>query len=143
MAAYVTGIAQTQDVNDLEKLLGGIEGLDNTKFVVITSADRSDQHDDSFIEFVHAASEDHWILDSGGTQMPGLEIATDKLGYLGHPHVVEHVGTLPIPDDEADNYNDAIDNGRSVVAHVADGNAPALEAEFRKAGLAHVKTFTG
>jgi hypothetical protein len=143
VAAYVTGIAQTQNVNDLEKLLGGIEGLDTTKFVVITSADRTDEHDDSFIEFVHAAGDDHIILDSGGTQMPGLEIATDKLGYLGHPHVIQHVGSLPIPDDEADNYNDAIDDGRSVVAYVADGNAPRLEAEFRKAGLAHVKTFTG
>jgi hypothetical protein len=141
VAAYVTGIAPTQDVNELEKLLDGISGLDNSKFVVITSADRTDEHDDSFIEFVHAASEDHWILDSGGTQMPGLEIATDKLGYLGHPHVIQHVGTLPIPEDEADNYNDAIDNGRTVIAYPADGNATTVEAQFRGAGIAHVKTF--
>jgi hypothetical protein len=143
VAAYVTGIAPTQDVNDLEKMLGGLAGLDNAKFVVITSADRTDEHDDSFIEFVHAASEDHWILDGGGTQMPGLEIATDKLGYLGHPHVIQHVGTLPIPEDEADNYNDAIDNGRSVVAYAVDGNIAEVESEFRSAGLAHVKTFRG
>jgi hypothetical protein len=57
--------------------------------------------------------------------------------------VIQHVGNLPIPDDEADNYNDAIDNGRTVIAYPVDGNTATIEAAFRAAGLAHVKTFKG
>jgi hypothetical protein len=142
LPAYVTGIAPTQDVNELEKILGNIPSIDHSKLVVITNADRTDEHDDSFLNFIHASMEDdRYIVSSGGTGVPDLEVRTEHLGYLGHPHVVQHVGTLPIPEDEADNYNDAIENGRSVVAYPADGNSAAIQAEFRSAGLAHVKTF--
>ncbi|HTU69743.1 MAG TPA: hypothetical protein VMF11_05430 [Candidatus Baltobacteraceae bacterium] len=142
MPAFVTGIAPTQDVGELEKLLGGIAGVDRSKFVVITSAEPSDEHDDSFLQFAHV-DDDALILDGGGTRVPDLETHTTSLGYLGHPHVVHHVGTLPIPDDEADNYNDAIENGRTVVAYPVDGNASGVETAFHGAGLAHVKTFRG
>ena len=147
MAAFVTGIAQTQDVNELEKLLGGIAGLDHDKFVVITKCDRTDEHEDSFLEFAHAAEVEGTnalILDGGGTRVPDInQPGTIQLGYLGHPHVVQHCGNLPIPEDEADNYNDAIDNGRTVVAYPVDGDAAAAESAFRNAGLARVKTFKG
>jgi len=53
VAAFVTGIAPTQDVGQLEKIIGGM-GLDHDKFVVITKRERTDEHDDSFIEFAHA-----------------------------------------------------------------------------------------
>jgi hypothetical protein len=145
VAAFVTGIAQTQDVNDLEKLLGGIAGLDRSKFVVITKCDRTDEHDDSFIAFIHAVADtegqNSLILGGGGTGVPDMETSTLTLGYLGHPHVIQHVGNLPIPEDEADNYNDAIDNGRTVVAYPVDGDAAAVQTAMRNAGLAHVKTF--
>lgn len=143
MAAFVTGIAQTQDVNDLEKLLGSIAGLDRAKFVVITKCDRTDEHDDSFIQFVHAAQSDQYILSGGGTAVPDIDTPTTQLGYLGHPHVVQHCGNLPIPEDEADNYNDAIDNGRTVIAYPVDGDAATAQTAFHNAGLAHVKTFRG
>jgi len=141
--AFVTGIAPTQDVSELERMLGGIAGFDRTKFVVVTKADRTDEHDDSFLEFAHAASQEHLILDGGGTTVPDMNIHGSELGYLGHPHVVQHVGNLPIPEDEADNYNDAIDNGRTVVAYPVEGDVTASEAAFRAAGLAHVKAFRG
>lgn len=145
MAAFVTGIAQTQDVDELEKLLGGIAGVDHDKFVVITKCERTDEHDDSFLEFAHAAEVEgtnNLILDGGGTGVPDINRpGTIQLGYLGHPHVVQHCGNLPIPEDEADNYNDAIDNGRSVVAYPVDGDPAAVQTAFHNAGLAHVKTF--
>jgi len=141
VAAFVTGIAPTQNVDDLEKAIGSMTGLDHSKFVVITKADRTDEHDDSFLQFVHAASEDHLLLGDGGTSVPDMNIPTSQLGYLGHPHVIQHVGALPIPEDEADNYNDAIDDGRTVVAYPVDGSSTAIEGAFRAAGLAHVKTF--
>jgi hypothetical protein len=138
--AFVTGIAQSQDVAGLENILGGIAGVDRSKLVVITSADRTDEHDDSFINFVHAATGGEEMITGGeGTTVPGIN--DNGLGYLSHPHVIQHVGNLPIPDDEADNYNDAIDNGRAVVAYPANGNAASIEAGFKAAGLSHVKTF--
>jgi hypothetical protein len=140
--AYVTGIAQTQDVAELEKILGAIPGIDRAKFIVLTSADRTDEHDDSFINFVHATTGGSELISSGGgTGVPGIN-GGSGLGYLGHPHVIQHVGTLPIPEDEADNYNDAIDNGRSVVALAVDGETAGTEAAFKAAGLVHVKTFS-
>ena len=146
MAAFVTGIAQTQDVDELEKLLGGITGVDHDKFVVITKCERTDEHDDSFLAFAHAAEVEgtnKLILDGGGTGVPTSSAGDDTAGYLGHPHVVQHCGNLPIPEDEADNYNDAIDNGRSVIAYPVDGDAAAVQTAFHNAGLAHVKTFRG
>ena len=143
MAAFVTGIAPSQDVDDLEKMLSSMTGLEHSKFVVITKADRTDEHDDSFLNFVHAASQDHLLINDPGTSVPGINPSTPLNDYLSHPHVVQHVGTLPIPDDEADNYNDAIDNGRTVVAYPVDVDPAAVTAAFRSAGLLHVKTFRG
>ena len=141
MAAFVTGIAPTQNVDELEKILGSVTGADRSKFVVLTSAERTDEHDDSFINFVHATTGGDEIIEGGGgTGVPGINSGSG-LGYLAHPHVIQHVGALPIPEDEADNYNDAIDNGRTVVAYPADGDASAAEAAFKAAGLLHVKTF--
>jgi hypothetical protein len=141
VAAFVIGIASSQDVDVLEKTLGGMNGFDRSKFVVITTDEPSEDHDDSFINFVHASGDDDMNLGDEGTRVPGLQTTT--LGYLAHPHFVRHVGKLPIPDDEADNYNDAIDNGRAVVAYAVDANTAEAEAGFRGAGLAHVKTFNG
>ena len=141
MAAFVTGIAPTQDVDELEKILGSMPGLDHAKFVVITKADRTDEHDDSFLNFVHAATQDHLLLNDPGTSVPGINPASALNDYLGHPHVIQHVGNLPIPDDEADNYNDAIDNGRTVVAYPVDGDAATAGSAFKAAGLLHVKVF--
>jgi len=141
VAAFVTGIAQTQDVDALEKLIGSM-GLEHDKFVVITKADRTDEHDESFINFVHATTGgDEIITGGGGTGVPDLN-PSGGLAYLSHPHVVQHVGNLPIPEDEADNYNDAIDNGRTVLAYPVDGGSQAsIEAAFRSAGIVHVKPF--
>jgi len=142
VAAIVTGIAPSQDVNALETMLAGMSGLDRSKFVVITSANRTNDYDDSFINFVHAGGDDEIITGDPGTAVPGINGGESRLGYLGHPHVIQHVDTLPIPDDEADNYNDAIDDGRSVVAYpIAGGDPATITAAFKSAGLAHVKAF--
>jgi hypothetical protein len=153
VAAFVTGIAPTQDVGKLESMLGGISGIDREKFVVITSEEATEEHEESFIDFVHVNPEDdmyegnlpadtHIFEGDDSSNVPGITRSEPSMqGYLSHPHFVRHVGNLPIPDDEAENYNDAIDAGRSIVAYPADGNSAQIEAAFRSAGLAHVKTF--
>jgi len=151
--AFVTGIAPTEDVSSLEKILGEMPGVDRAKLTIITKVDRSEEHDDSFLNFIHASPhtsvevlgtiEDATILTGGGgTGLPGINAALPWQGYLAHPHVVQHVGNLPIPEDEADNYNDAIEDGRVVVAYPCDESEVApLEAAFRGAGVKRVKTF--
>ena len=153
---FVTGIAPTQDVADLEKMLGSVPNLDPAKLSVITAADRSDRHDRSFLNFIHAGGpqldaevvggsvvgKDAIITGSGGTGVPGIGAHGNSLGYLGHPYVVQHVGSLPIPEDEADNYNDAIEEGRCVVAYSSpSADCETLENAFKAAGLKHVKSF--
>ena len=157
-ACYVTGIASTEDISELEKLLGGVEGIDHSKLTVITTAERSDEHESSFLNFIHAggavidsdlfgglAGMDTGIItSSGGTGVPGISAASNSLGYLGTAPVAQHLGTLPIPEDEADNYNDALEDGRCVVAYDCTGTDGApIEAALRNAGLRHVKTFIG
>ncbi len=154
-ACFVTGIAPTEEITELESLLGQMPGVDRTKLVVITKAERSDNHDQSFLNFIHAGApeidsdsigrldDDSIMTGGGGTGVPGLTGAIRTLPYISHPHVSEHVGNLPIPDDEAENYNDAIEEGRVVVAYPCDeADTAPIEAAFRGAGVKKVKTFT-
>jgi hypothetical protein len=153
-ACFVTGIAPTEDISELEGILGEMPGVDRTKLIVITKAERSYEHDSSFLNFIHAGlpeiesdtvgtiDGDAIMTGSGGTGVPGLNTSISQMRYLSHPHVVQHVGNLPIPADEADNYNDAIEDGRVVVAYPCDDAEIApLEAAFRGAEIRKVKTF--
>ncbi|MHB8146034.1 MAG: hypothetical protein ACYDGM_02075 [Vulcanimicrobiaceae bacterium] len=153
---FVTGIAPTRDIAELEKMLGSVPNLDQANLSVITTADRSDRHNHSFLNFIHAggphidaevagapiSDAGGIITGSGGTGVPGIGADSNALGYLGNPYVVQHVGSLPIPEDEADNYNDALDDGRCVIAYKAtNANCVGFEAAFKAMGLKHVKTF--
>ncbi len=155
MACFVTGIAPTQNIAELESMLGAISGIDTSKLTVITKADRSYEHDSSFLNFFHAGGPtidgdaSGQMIDGtaimtggGGTGVPGIGSSTASLSNLAKPKAAQHVGNLPIPEDEADNYNDAIEDGRCVVAYECDGTqAAAIEEAFRGAGLRKVKSF--
>jgi hypothetical protein len=152
--SFVTGIAPTQKVDELEKMLAGISGIDNARLTVITKATRGEEHERSFLTFVHTGkrdidaevvgghigADDAIIGGSGGTGVPGLAPGS-PWAHLEHPHVAQHVGELPIPDDEADNYNDAIEDGRTVVAYKLNGDKDAALAGFHAAGLSVVRSY--
>jgi len=155
-ACFVTGIVPTEEVPTLEKMLGDVPGVDHALLTILTKCDRSDEHDSSFLNFIHCGAPaiegdvigriggDSIMTNAGGTSVPGITARNETLGYFAHPHVEQHVGTLPIPEDEADNYNDAIDSGRVVVAYnCGDGDTSTLEKAFRESGVLHVKTFRG
>lgn len=157
MACYVTGIAPTESVSELETMLGNVPGVDHAKLSVITLADQTREHESSFLNFIHAGggyidsdtrgslagTDTDIITSSGGTGVPQMSTPSNKLGYLGTSHIERHLGTLPIPQDEVGNYNDALDDGRSIVAYDCTGiDAAAVEAAFRSAGVHRVKTFT-
>jgi hypothetical protein len=155
-ACFVTGIVPTESIAELEATLGAVEGIDRSKLSVITKAERTYEHDSSFLNFVHAggAQIDSDVVGSiaggaggpsigtDGTGVPGISASNRSLGFLGSQRVAQKVGTLPIPADEADNYNDALEDGRCIIAYECDAPAaPAVEAAFRNAGVRKVKTF--
>lgn len=144
MACFVTGIVPTNDVSEVEKLLDAVPGIDHSKLSVITSSARTGEHDDSFVNFVHAAGDATIMTGSGGTSVPGINRDPSGMGLLGHPHVVNALGVLPIPEDELENYNDALEDGRCVIAYeCSDGAAAAMEGAMQQAGVRRVKTFKG
>jgi hypothetical protein len=151
---FVTGIVSTNDVSELESMLGGAPNVDRSKLSVITTAEPSVEHDESFLNFIHASGPDiesatmgriggdTIITGSGGTGVPGMNTSGASVNILFSEHVTRHIGMLPIPDDEIDNYSDALQDGRCVVAYdCSGGDAAAVESAFQAAGVKKVKTF--
>lgn len=151
----VTGIAQTAAPKELEGALCNL--LDCNKVVVITSDSPSAEHDNAMLSFIHASESAQTtdtsgdvirgntgiMTNTGGVNIPGISADTRFIGYFAHPHVIDHLADWPIPQDQVQNYNDAIEAGRSVVTYKADpAEVPQVEAAFKEAGLKNVKTFT-
>jgi hypothetical protein len=81
-----------------------------------------------------------------GTGVPGLTNTAPRLSDISHAvsgdSLWDRLADLAIPDDEVENYAEALEAGRSIVAyHGSPANAAAVEALFARAGLAKVKTF--
>jgi hypothetical protein len=151
---FVTGIVQTSDVSELEKTLGDLPNVDRTRLSVITKSEPTEEHDDSFLNFIHASGPeiesgtmgriggDTIMTGGGGTGVPGMNASGASVNILFSEHITRHIGTLPIPDDEVENYSDALHDGRTVVAYECNGSdAAAVEAAMHQAGVRKVKTF--
>jgi hypothetical protein len=82
-----------------------------------------------------------------GTGVPGITSGGPTAGgygtrYFRNEALSDRLGDLEIPDDEVDNYVEALQNGRSVVAYFAKPeNIDKITAIFRASGFAKVKTF--
>ena len=155
MPSFVTGIVPTSDVTELEAALGNLPNVDRSKLTVITSSAQTGEHDDSFLNFIHAGGPeiesdmsgrlggDTIMTGGGGTGVPGMNSSGASVNILFSEHVTRHIGALPIPDDEVENYNDALVDGRTVVAYECGaGDCAAVEAAMRQAGVRKVKTFS-
>ncbi|GAC1613716.1 MAG: hypothetical protein NVS9B12_14840 [Vulcanimicrobiaceae bacterium] len=150
----VTGIAQTSAPDELHTMLCDI--LDCSRVVIITSDSPSKEHDNAMMSFIHAADSAQTTDTSSdvirgsaaimtnidGVNVPGISSDSRFVGYFAHPHIIDHLSDWPIPKDQVDNYNEAIDAGRSVVTFkAAPAEAPKVEQAFKDAGLKNVKTF--
>lgn len=84
-----------------------------------------------------------------GTGVPGLTgggipgiTGAPRLADVGGPSLWDRLADLEIPDDEVENYAEALEAGRSLVAYHGDSkNAAKVEALFAGNGLTKVKTF--
>jgi hypothetical protein len=152
--ALVTGILGTSDPKAIEAALAS-QSIDTSKLKVVTKSVQSPEYDDSILDFVEVIdsqssndiSDDMTkgtgvLSDSGGTGVPGIGSRGPSLASIGGSGgpSPNYLGNIRIPGDQKDNYNDAIDDGRSVVVYDGD-NAPSIEAAFKAAGLRNVRVF--
>jgi hypothetical protein len=153
----VTGIAQSSNPAQLESALCNQEAVDCDKIAVITKDSPSDMHHESVLTFLHVGGEhttsdvQHDVITGGEAiltnfgdpQVPNISSDMRYVGFFAEPHIIDHLADYAIPEDQVQNYNDAIEAGRSVVVYKAEpAEAAGVEQSFKDAGLKNVKTFT-
>lgn len=146
MPFVVTGISQDGSTAGLEAALTSVGlSLDALEVLGPDDADES--------VGVRGEVADTSILTGGGldtgTGVPGLT-GSGIPGVTGAPRLAdvdggslwERLADLSIPDDEAENYAEALESGKSIVAFHGDSkNVAKVEALFASHGLTKVKTF--
>jgi hypothetical protein len=142
MDCLVTGIAPTSEKNQVEELLAKCQ-CDPQRLAIISKTSKPREAGDhaGHSSFSSAAT---IMTGSSGTSVPGIGGSGASLSsFGGHGGMTDFLGGLPlIPADQAENYNVAIAEGRSLVTYKAsDEEAASVEAAFREAGLRKVKTF--
>jgi hypothetical protein len=152
----VVGIVPSSDVAALEKALANLPDIERDRLRVYTAEAGTQAHEDSFLNFTHVqagAAADispelthgtGLLTDFGGTDVPGLTDAREpSLEDFADPEAAapNYLASVPIPSDEIDNYNEAIDEGRSVVAYSALSDGEKVRQSFRAAGLRNVEVF--
>jgi hypothetical protein len=138
MGLVVTGISPTSDIGTLQAAL--------------READLSVDH----IELVEPGDDTgplaHGVVTAPhiggletGTGVPGLtsgSMTGTTREYFHDTPLSQRLNDFEIPDDEVDNYLDALAAGRTIVAYFAkDDTIDRVEAAFRAAGIANVKRF--
>lgn len=153
----VTGIAQSSDPSQLESALCNKEAVNCDKLAVVTKDAPTDMHHESMLTYMHVG-QDHTTSDVqhnvitggesiltnfGDPQVPNISSDSRYVGFFAEPHIIDHLADYAIPQDQVQNYNDAIEAGRSVVVYKAEpAESPAVEQQFKDAGLKNVKTFS-
>jgi len=138
----VTGISQDGDISAIEAALKEA-GLPLDPIQLIGPDDST-----------QGAASRTGIMEGGlmtgggqGTGVPGVTSGVPTAGgfgthYFRNETLSDRLGDLEIPDDEVENYVDALQAGRSVVAYFAKAdNIDAVTTIFRASGLAKIKTF--
>ncbi len=75
-----------------------------------------------------------------GSGVPGVGVSPGP--EVGGNSIWDRLSDLDIPDDELENYADALEAGRSIVAYPAPvAHVQAVEGAFQAAGLAKVRIF--
>ncbi len=142
MGLVVTGISQDGDTSALEAALTAA-GLPLDPIQLI-GPDDSTQGAASSMGLANPG-----LMTGGGqgTGVPGVTSGAPTAGgygtrYFRNETLADRLGDLEIPDDEVDNYVDALQAGRSVIAYFAKPETLAqVEALFRAGSLMKVKTF--
>lgn len=146
MAFVVTGITPDGNIAGLESALQAA-GLPLDPIQVVSPGDESSPL------APHRVESTGLITGGGletGTGVPGLTAGPGSALADGAPGTEfftndppwDRLADLEIPDDEIENYMDALEAGRSVIAYFADAGTVAKVSDiFAGCGLAKVKVF--
>jgi len=143
MAEYlVTGIAQNSSAQQVEAMVAQ-HALDAARVAVITKTAQAGGHEGHGMRPGALSSGASIMTGSSGTSVPGTGSSRASLGSYAHDEVPNYLGGLPlIPPDQAEHFNVAIAEGRTLVTYKATPDeAQAVESAFRAAGLRNVKVF--
>jgi hypothetical protein len=82
------------------------------------------------------------LTSDGGTAVPGINTTPSRPHYFEEGTLAYKLSEMRIPESEIENYFEALEAGRSVVAYTApSGDPEAVTAIFRAANLMNVRTF--
>jgi hypothetical protein len=134
MSLVVTGLSQDGDTNALRSaLLGAGLTLDTLQVI---------QPDDSEEPIARGLAGEGLITSDGGTAVPGINTGSTRRIFFRNESMPDRLGDLEIPDSEMDNYIEALERGRTIVAFFAKpDNIDGVEQIFRDAGLANVRRY--
>ncbi len=136
MALVVTGLSPKGDLTALKAALHDA-GLSADDLQVINS-------EDSSLDFRRTTiGSDMFSGESStGTGVPGLTNVHQSGSFFRSESLTDRLGDLDIPESELDNYAEAIERGRSVVAYFASNDSvDRVEAAFRTANLLNVRRY--
>jgi hypothetical protein len=150
----VVGIFPNSDAKALEGALSG-QQIDLSKVKVVGG--RAEDPDESQLEFVDviedmeansfsdSMTKEVGVFDETGTDVPGVVTGRrETLEEFTH-YDLQHrryFTSFAIPDDEVDNFSDAVADGRAVVLYPdAGSNAQQIATAFRAAGLRNVRAY--
>lgn len=153
----VVGIYPSSDPKTLEDALAA-QSIDLSKCKVITVNPPDGDAESTQLEFVDVIAEvgnseasDEMmqgvgVFDETGTSVPGITSghSASGLGTFTHHEAAsrQYLAGYSLPDDEIENFGDAVAEGRAVVLYT-DGvtDAQAVAAAFKAAGLKNVRVY--
>jgi hypothetical protein len=154
VAGLVIGIYPTSDAKALEDALSAQQVEVGKLKVLASDGQNTESSTLQFIDVLTAEEANSLaddmtrgtgiLPDSGGTAVPGLSAPDVRFDvFEHHGGTTDHyLSAFPVPDDEVDNYDEAIDDGRAVVIYPDPGDdAPKIAAAFEAAGLLNVRSY--
>jgi rhodanese-related sulfurtransferase len=151
----VVGIFPTSDSATIESALSAAQ-IDANKVKVIRLASAASPADESseldFVDVVNNMESNSFsddmtkglgiMGDSGGTGVPMGRSSASLGSFNSRADSANYLSGLAIPSDEVDNFNGAIEAGRSVVAYPdAGADADKIASAFKSAGLRNVRVY--
>jgi len=134
LGLVVTGISQTGDLQALEASLKGA-GFPLDPIQLISGEDSTEG-------VARRQISPRLMTGDNAAYVPGINNSGPGLSYFRNESLSDRLADLEIPDSELDNYVEALDAGRRIVAYFAKPETIVqVEAIFRESGLAKVKTF--
>jgi hypothetical protein len=132
--AVITGLSPDGDTSALRSALTEA-GFSLDPLQVLEPGD-SDQ------SFAHGIAGADIITSDGGMGVPGINSGNRLQVFFRNESMDDRLGDLNIPDSEVENYVEALERGRTVVAYFSKAeDIERVESIFRGAQLLNVRRY--